>query len=247
MALTLSVLLALNAAMTAGLVYITHDKYLYQLRYNLRPMTIALMGAGWLFYCLRNRLARGVVWAGTLAVLVVSIPITFHTMGTFRYQFEEAAFVQALRTGADQEGTTSLGSYSVGAADDREMAAYVLGHVHRRNAVQTDDAQTFAVMLASSRPDLYLDRIDKGDRYWKRRVVDPFGKVDYFLISRYGVPDQLRDCFPKALAGGVPWLTIVHANRRYVLMRVSRFPPRAGARLGSHAGPGRRLTIRCAT
>lgn len=246
MALGLGIFIGLNAAMTAALVFVTHDKYLYQLRYNIRPMTIALIAVGWLFFCLRNRLPRFAVWGAALVILVVSVPITWQKMATFRYQFEEAAFVEALRTGRDQEGTSSLGNYRVGVGPDREMAAWISRHVTRRDAIQTDDAQTFSVMMATGRPDLFLDRIDKGDRYWKRLLTDPFGKVDYFLISRFGLPDLLRDCFPKAIGGGVPWLTVAHANHIYVLMRVSRYPPPADARLRGRAGPARRANIRCA-
>jgi len=133
--------------------------------------------------------------------------------------------VRALRTGGDQEGTTSIGGYQIGVAADRQMADYVLAHVHKLKSILTDDAQTFSVMLASGRPDLFVDRIDKGDRYWHRVLADPYGRVGYILVSRFRQPDQVRECYPKIVRAEVPGTRVAFSNSLFVLVLVARRAP----------------------
>ena len=82
-------------------------------------------------------------------------------MKSWPYQYEENIFVRALSSGHDQEGADAGGPYTVGNVDDREMARWIDANVAReKNAILTDDAQGFGVMLATGRPDLFFDRID---------------------------------------------------------------------------------------
>lgn len=237
MSLILAALASLNAAMTAAFLVSSHDESLLQLRYNMRAMPMALIGAGWLFWLYRGRAVRASIYVLTAAALAISLPLTWHTMDSYPYQFGEQAFVRALSTGGNRQGTTSIGGYRIGVAADRQMADYVLAHVTQPNSILTDDAQTFSVMLASGRPDLFLDRIDKGDRPWHRMLADPYGRVGYILVSRFGQPDQVHECYPRILRGEVPGTRVAFGNSLFVLVSVVRRAPPAVA--------GRRFPADC--
>lgn len=225
MALLLAALASLNALMTAAFVFNARDLSLLQLRYNMRAMPIALIGAGWLFWLLRGRVQQTTTWILTAVALAASIPLCWHLMDTYRYQFGEQGFVRAVRTGESLEGKTLRGGYRFNTGADRAMSDYILAHTIRRDGILTDDAQTFSVMLASGRPDLFRDRIDKGDRIWHRALRDPYGKVDYILVSRFGDPDQVRQCYPEILRGDMPGTSIAVENPKYLLLEVAPHAP----------------------
>ena len=82
MSLTIAVLLALNASFTAIIVYASGAESYLQLRYNMRAMPIAMVGVAWLFLSVSERRTKLVVWGATLAVLVLSIPLTWREMRT---------------------------------------------------------------------------------------------------------------------------------------------------------------------
>jgi len=159
-------------------------------------------------------------------------------METSPYQFYEATFTRALRTGDDQLGKRSptalygpnrsliVGEYSLGA---RDIADYILEHVNARGAILTDDSKTFGVMLASGRPDLFTDRIDYGDAQWLDILNNPWGRVRYFLIT-YGdkigadIIGTRYTGFPK----NYPWAHPVYHRGGFWLIRIDRKRPRAG-------------------
>lgn len=228
MALTISVLLTLNAAFTGVIVWFSRAESYLQLRYNMRALPIAIVGVAWLFLVCRGAGQKLAVWGVTLAILVVSLPLTWQTMETYRFQYLEQAFTRVLSTGADQEGTSSVGGYGVGIADQRQMARAALARADRTNSVLTDDAQAFSVMLLSGRPDLFFDRIDHGDAEWVRVVDDPFGRVEYVLVS--DSPDDLiRIRRPRLARGEEPGFTLVARIGGFQLYRVADRPP-AGPR-----------------
>jgi hypothetical protein len=214
MTMSLIVMIGLNAAFTWLIVVASGAESYLQLRYNMRAMPIALAGVAWL-YLLARRRQRIAVWGVTLVALLVSVPVTARTMETFRIQFREAAFVHAV------EGRGKLRDQLGGA---RQAARYVTEHVHRKNAILTDDSETFAAMLLSGRPDLFFDRIDRGDSGWQAALDAPFGKVDYVLVIPGG-PDLIVRRYPKIASGGQPGFTPVFRAGKYVLVRVSARPP----------------------
>ena len=232
MALTLAALIALNALATAAIVWASGaDSYL-QLRYNMRAMPLALVGAAWLYVAARRPRLRAAVVGATLALLLVSIPATWRTMQTYPLQYFEEAFIRALATGRDQEGTRSRGDreagkddYYVGVPAERRMAAEVLRRVDGPARVLTDDAQTFGVMLFTGRPDLFLDRIDRGDAAWYRTLDAPWGAVDYLLVTD-SEDDRVVQRYPSLLADGVPGFSRVHAEGGFALFRVAATAPR---------------------
>jgi hypothetical protein len=125
-------------------------------------------------------------------------------MRTFPYRYDEGAFLAALTTGRDQ-------SHRLAGLDpraDRAMARYVLAHVHRSDAILTDDAQTFGVVLLSGRPDLFVDQIDHGDARWLQAAEHPYRKVRFLLISDIAI-DLLNRMYPHPRRG----LDLLYATR----------------------------------
>jgi len=213
MGLVLAVILSLNAVFTALVIYVSHAESYGQLRYNMRAMPIAVIGVGWICLRLHGR-ARLAAWAAAVAVLAVSLPVTWHTMRVYPNQYEEQAFVQTVFSGKRLPG---LDPYT-------QMAAYIKANVHAHNAILTDDAGTFAVMLLTSHPDWFLDRIDHGDIYWTNVLRSPFGRVGYMLFIDSGA-DPIHTAYPSLPTNGEPGFTVVHRDDGLVLVRVAKQPP----------------------
>lgn len=233
MTLVLAVLVLANFLTTAILILKSPDANLLQLRYNMRSLPVALVAAMWLWWTMPRGWARHAVWGATLVVLAVTIPLTWQTMKTWPQQYEERVFVRAIETGKDQEGTDPGGPYTVGNAADREMSNWIKAHVRPiRDGILTDDAQTLGVVLQTGRPDLFLDRIDKGDEKWKKILNRPWGKVDYLLVARYPLPpagiiDEIQKRYPGVRSRSLPGVSVEHANSHYVLLRVAPRRPTA--------------------
>ena len=232
MALALAALVATNAIVTALLYLQGHDSNLLQLRYNMRAMPIALIGAGWLYYVWRPRWARVGIWVATMAVLLVSLPTTWKTMATYTYQCQESVFLRALETGEDEEGNTGVAGCPIGIADERGMADYISGHVGKGNVILTDDAQTLGVMLLTGHPERFFDRIDKGEGPWMDALSRPFGRVDYLLVTTYkrcrvesSCHDLARDRYPGILEDAVPGMRVVFSTPGYALVKVAQQAP----------------------
>src|SRR5215210_1042960 len=103
-------------------------------------------------------------------------------MDRYPLQTMGQALVRAVQTGDSQEGLPSRGGFTVGISSEAQMAQYVKDHVDGKNAILTDNAQTFGVILLSGRPQQFLDRIDKGDAAWNDVLTRPAGKVRYMLL-----------------------------------------------------------------
>jgi hypothetical protein len=222
----LGAMLLVNVAFIVALISKSHFPGMTQLRYNMRDMPLTLIAVGWLYLVARTAWRRRAIWAVTLVATVVSIPTTWHTMKTFKYQFLEQAFVRSVEQDKTQEGTKSIGwvlhkgaYYSVGIDDSNAMGKYILGLHLKKNQILTDDAQTFWVMLASGRPDLFLDRIDQGDAHWLDVMQAPRGRVKYFLVTRQS-DDIINNHFANITQGGVPWAKLVHTDGRFYLLRI---------------------------
>ena len=227
-ALLLAVLVLVNPVTTALLAAGTHTDKPFELRYNLRALPVVLIGLAWLWRLAEGRRAKAAVWTVSAVLLAASIPSTWHMMQTWRFQDLEQAFTRALVSGSDQEGSRSLGiDVAVGNGPERAAARWIQRHVHQGDSVLTDDEQTFEVMLLTGRPDLFLDRIDHGDQYWRAVLADPSARIRYFLVPRTGQPDLIQQRYPTVLTGGVPWLRPIFRNTRWEILRVE---PRAQRR-----------------
>jgi hypothetical protein len=232
MSAVLAVLVATNALVTAYLFLKSGsaETNLLQLRYNMRAMPIALIAVGWLYHVWRPRGLRIAIWGVALAILVASIPVTWKTMETYTYQYEENVFLRALETGESQAGNTAIAGYPIGVEDEREMGEYIEEHVPASDTILTDDAQTLGVMLLNGHPDRFFDRIDHGEAKWHHYLDEPYGgKVDYMLVStdercRKPCEDLIRARYPGILNDEVPGMHVVFGNSRYVLIKVDPEP-----------------------
>ncbi|MCZ4499215.1 MAG: hypothetical protein JWQ74_1768 [Marmoricola sp.] len=159
-------------------------------------------------------------FAVVLAILMaVSIPWTLHTMKTYKYQSVEGNFAQALETGQSQEGVRNRSGQILGYDPELAMAHFISDNIHGSSSILTDNSVTYGVILMTGRPELFFDRIDKGDGPWLRARTDPPAKVQYLLLSSSNA-DLLRKAYPGAARGTDNRLPVVYRNDRYVLVRV---------------------------
>ena len=207
-------IIVLNAAFTWLIVMESGALSYLQLRYNMRAMPVAVTGVAWLYLIARGR-RRTWIWATAFAALVLSIPLTGRTMEHFTYQFREADFIRAV---------TGRGGIPDQLAAERPLARYIDAHVHRRDAILTDDSQAFAAMLIDGRPELFADRIDHGDAKWLELLAFPWGRVQYLLVIPGG-PDLALQRYPRAASGDEPGLEPVFRSGKYVLLRVAATRP----------------------
>jgi hypothetical protein len=232
MALWLAVFIALGIVVEGANALIKDQAGQLIMRDAMPVMLCAILGAAWL-YRMSGGL-RPVVWIGTMVVLAVTLPLTWIAMQDYPFQNQEQAFVRAVKTGKDQEGTSSRGGFNVGIAPEAEMAAYLQKVASKDRDVLTDNAQTFGVMLLNGRPQDFFDRADKGDAKWKSVLRDPYGKVSYMLVARNSAGDLVRQAYPRIVKGNDPAFPTAFVTDRYVLARVPErnpgvSPPRTGS------------------
>jgi hypothetical protein len=188
------------------------------MRNALPILMIAMIGAIWLARSADE--GSTLVAALVIVGLVISIPWTLHSMKTYRYQNLEAPFASAITTGESQEGAETPDGAKVGIVSEQAMAKYIRNNVMRHNSVLTDNAQTYAVMMLTGRPELFFDRIDKSDGPWKVAARNPAKYVDYILMSTSDNGDLLTKLYPDAATGSDAMLPVVYRTPRYVLVRV---------------------------
>ncbi|WP_395696065.1 hypothetical protein [Nocardioides sp.] len=188
------------------------------MRNALPILLISVIGAIWLA---RSAEEGSSLVAGILIVaLLVSIPWTLNAMKTYRYQNLEAPFAAAITTGESQEGAETLNGDQVGIVSEQAMANYIDNNVTANNSILTDNAQTYAVMMLTGRPEIFYDRVDKSDGPWKETARDPAGAVNYMLLSTADNGDLLTKLYPDAANGTDPQLQVVYKTPRYVLVNV---------------------------
>ena len=224
-ALAFALLIAINFISTAAGAFIADEIGVMELSDAMPAMLTAIVAAAWLFYSFGD--GRMVVWGATLVLALISIPLAWNAMQNYPYQNLEQAFTRAIDSGDDQEGTSSRGGYAVGIKPEREMAAFIKSRVKDRGSILTDNAQTFGVILLTGRPEVFFDRVDKGDTKWRRTAANPTAgdnAVDYMLIAGESGGDQLRQRYPEACDNQVESLEVLYFNDRYCLVRVTGRP-----------------------
>jgi hypothetical protein len=226
MALWLAALVVLGIVVIGVHAYAAQNEGLLTLR-DAMPMALtSLIGAAWIY---RSFPAfRVVIWFVTVVILVIGLFTAWRGMKDYPFQSLEQAFTRTLFTGDSQEGTSSRGGYTVGIDPEAQMAQYIKEHIHDNNVVLTDNAQTYGVILLNGQPQVFYDRVDKGDAKWNAVLDDPFGKVRYMLVAynpRSG--DLIQRHYPQINSGGTPGMTPVFRTDRYVLVRVAERKPGA--------------------
>ena len=223
LALWLALMIPLGLAINGIDAYVSQEAEALALRNFLPVFLVTAVGAAWLYRSLDS--LRIPIFAVTIVVSLVSIPLTLNTMDDYPYQNLEQAFARGLTDGEDQEGTTSRGGFRVGIDPERQMAAYIEDNVDARNEVLTDNAHTFGVILLSGHPELFFDRIDRGDGVFRSVLEDPFGKVDYMLVAKGASGDLVGNQLETA--GGVDpaGFATVFETERYQLLSVDLAAP----------------------
>lgn len=200
------------------------------------PMYLTtFVGAAWVYRSMPE--LRLLVLGLTALVLVIGLFTSWAGMKNYPFQSQEQAFTRALFSAESQEGKSSRGGFNVGIAAEARMAEYIKTELpQKRDSILTDNAKTFGVMMLTGRPGIFFDRIDEGDANFRSVVQDPFGKVEYLLISTNRTSDDIiRRRYPRANQGTVGGLQVVFRTERYVLVSVADRQPRAGARAPSGA------------
>lgn len=224
-ALWLGVLLGASILMPAVSVALRLTDSPMLMRNALPVLLLSVIGAIWLARSAEE--GSTLVAALVIVGLLLSIPWTLNAMKTYRYQNLEAPFAAALTTGESQEGAETLNGERVGIVSEQAMAEYIRNNVSRKNSILTDNAQTYAVMLLTGRPELFFDRVDESDGPWKEAARDPAGAagdgdsgVLYMLMSTSDNGDLLTKLYPDAAAGNDAQLQVVYRTPRYVLVGV---------------------------
>ncbi|MCO5315017.1 MAG: hypothetical protein M9938_02475 [Solirubrobacterales bacterium] len=224
--LSFGLLLIILAAVLVPLLraLIADQADLMDLSVGLSIMVLATAGTAYV-----GRSEAG--WRGIAALamgigLIAALPLGWNAMQNYRFQNQAQAFTRYAEHRDSQEGTRSVGGYTVGIDPELVMARHINEVLpQKQDSILVDENFSYGVMLTSGRPSLFLDRADRGEDVWRSAIDDPFGKVGYMLITTSRPGDQLRKAYPKAIEGGEPGLTPVFRTDRYVLLEVSETRP----------------------
>lgn len=169
----------------------------------------------------------GAVGAVIMAIgLIAAIPLGWNAMQDYRFQNQAEAFTRWVDTGNSQEGTSSVGGYKVGIDPELAMANYINNEIpQEKRSVLVDQNFSYGVMITSGRPQNFFDRVDEGEETWQATIDDPFGEVNYMLITTSRAGDQIAKKWPIAVQGGVAGLEPVFRTDRYVLVKVAETRP----------------------
>lgn len=211
-------LIVINIVYSVASAAIAGSVDVIELRNALPAMIAGCAGIAWVY--LRVETMRALVWGLTVVLAALALPLAWSQMQTFPHQNLEEAFTRAISTGEDQEGSGSRGGFQVGVAPEREMARYIEEQDISDNRILTDNARTFGVIDLTGRPELFFDRVDKGDVEWRSALANPQGLVDYLLVQRTDA-DLILDRYPGADVGDVDGFEPVVSNDRYALLRVT--------------------------
>ncbi len=235
MALWLSSLIVIGIVLIGANALITDNEGLLTLRDSFPMMVAAFVGAGWLYRSFVG--ARLLLWIVTFVILIGGWFLAWHGMKTYPFQSLEQSYTRTLFTGKSQEGTSSIGGYTVGIDPESQMAAYVKKNVSGRNAILTDNSKTFGPILLSSHPERFFLRVDKGDKKWKEILNDPWGKVNYMLVTNNpNSGDLIPQRYPNIAKGGAAGFTPVFATQRYTIVKVASTAPASATKTTTKTG-----------
>lgn len=214
----LALLIAITLGFPVASAALAGSVDVIELRSALPAFAAGAAGMAWVYF--KAESARGLVWALTIGLSVLALPLGWSQMESFPHQNLEQAFTRAIATNEDQEGTSSRGGFVVGIAPEQSMADYIDEQDIANNQILTDNARTFGVIGLTGQPELFFDRVDKGDDEWRAVLDAPDGKVEYMLVQKTDA-DLILSRYPNAAAGNVPGLAPVVSNDRYALLEVT--------------------------
>lgn len=214
----LAVCILAALALPAIAVLVRGDGSHILMRDGLPILVLTVAGACWLVRSLDAGQAAGALLV--VVGLLGSAAYSFHEMSDYPHQNLESSFIEALTSGDSQEGEITAAGQQVGILSEEAMAGYIRRNVTANGSILTDNSQTFAVMLLTGRPELFFDRVDRGDAAWFRAAEDPGLGVRYLLLSRSTADDRLSQIHPTAATASDPALQAVFTTDRYVLVSV---------------------------
>jgi hypothetical protein len=220
--LLLVLLLAATVPVLRALV--ADQANLVSLSVGLPIAMAALFSAAWVF---RSQEAWRIGVAIAIGVgLVAAIPLGWNAMREYEFQNQAQAFTRWVEDRDSQEGTRSLGGYTVGIDPEVAMASYINESIpQEESSILVDENFSYGPMILSGRPQLFADRADEGEEDWEMKLDNPFGEVSYMLITTSRGGDQLRKRYPEAISGGELGMNPVFRTDRYVLLSVSETRP----------------------
>jgi hypothetical protein len=217
-------ILALTGLVVIGVGAIVEQDFdVLAMRNALPVLIVCAAGVGWLYRILPN--LRSIIWLAALVGLALTAIGSWIAMQRYPFQSQEQAFVRAMKSGSDQDGSNSIGGFRVGTKPEEQMAAYVDANVRGRSTVLTDNAQTFGVIVLSGRPQLFFDRVDRGDGTFGQVVLRPHGRVRYMLMAKQVSGDLIRRRYPSPASRVAAGLTPVFETERYLLLAVAARDP----------------------
>lgn len=218
-------ILALVGVAVIGIgALLQQDLDAFAMRNALPVLIVCVAGVAWLYRLLPAM--RTIIFLGGLVGLVLTAAGSWVAMGNYPYQSLEQAFTRTVLSGEDQDGTNSIGGFRVGTNAEERMAAYVNANVRGRSTVLTDNAQTFGVILLTGRPEVFFDRVDRGDETFRDAILRPHSRVGYLLIAKQVSGDLIRRRYPTAAARVAAGFTVAFETERYLLVEVARRDPR---------------------
>jgi cell division septation protein DedD len=162
--------------------------------------------------------------------LIAALPLGWNAMREYQFQNQAQAFTRWIEDRETQEGTSSVGDYTVGVDPEVAMASYINEALpQNESSILVDENFSYGPMILSGRPTLFADRADEGEGEWEETIDNPYGRVDYMLITISRGGDQLRKRYPEAISGGELGMTPIFRTERYVLIEVSQTKPPAEA------------------
>lgn len=214
----LAVCIVAALVLPAVAVLVRADDSHILMRDGLPVLVLTVAGACWLVRSLESGHAPGALIV--ILGLLGSAAFSFSQMSDYPHQNLESSFVQAIKTGDSQEGEITAAGQQVGILSEQAMAGYIRRNITARGSILTDNSQTFAVMLLTGTPELFFDRVDRGDGAWFKAARSPGPKVRYLLLTRSTTDDRLSQIYPAAATGSDPALPAVFTTDRYVLVSV---------------------------
>ncbi|MCB0831516.1 MAG: hypothetical protein KDB54_02650 [Solirubrobacterales bacterium] len=227
------------AATPVGRAVIADQANLFDLAYGILFAVFGLAAVAWF-----GRDGWG-MFASIIATigLIIAIPLSWNAMQDYRFQNQAEAFTRWVDTRDSQEGTHSIGGYTVGIDPELAMANYLNNKIPQKDeTVLVDQNFSYGVMITSGRPQNFFDRVDEGEDDWQATVDNPFGKVPYMLITTSRGGDQIAKKWPTAAEGGEAGMTPIFRTARYVLVRVSNVKPASGDNTNNNQSNQNRTT-----
>ncbi|MGI8460444.1 MAG: ArnT family glycosyltransferase [Solirubrobacterales bacterium] len=228
----IALLIVLNIVWSIGSAAIAGSIDAIELKDALPGMLAGLAGLAYLHYAFEG--SRTLVAIVAVIGTGIALPFAWDQMKDYPHQNLEQAFTRAALTNEDQEGTSSRGGFTVGVGQESDAARYIEGLESGRGEILTDNSRTFGVIGLTGEPELFFDRVDRGDAEWQDALDNPFGRVDYLLVER---SDLITDRYPGIEDGDAPGFEVLTQNDRYTVVAVSAEDP-SGEGQGSAAGEG---------